>query len=236
MKILGVIPARGGSKRLPGKNIRDLGGRPLLIWTVEVCKDIPEICDILVSTDDEKIANIARDAGALLPWLRPEFLATDEATSKDVALHALNWYQKQVGAVDGLMLLQPTSPFRTVETIRRGIDLFSKHGFRPVVGVSHTTQHPMWSLKRSGIGLEPFLPNGGLHLRSQELPEAFIVNGAFYLINPSDLSRLESFYSDDMIPLIIDNPFEAVDIDNEFDWCVAESICNKFAKSKNIEN
>ena len=95
MRILALIPARGGSKRLPGKNMRQLGGKPLLTWSIDVVKDAPEICDILVSTDDDKIAEIARNANALVPWLRPADLARDKSSSEAVALHALDWYEKE---------------------------------------------------------------------------------------------------------------------------------------------
>ena len=135
MRILVVITARGGSKRLPGKNIRILGEKPLIIWSIDVAKDIPEICDILVSTDDTAIASICTEAGALVPWLRPAELATDTANSIDVVLHALDWYETEKGAVDGILLLQPTSPFRTKKTVLRGIELFSKNEQQPVLGV-----------------------------------------------------------------------------------------------------
>ena len=127
MKILALILARGGSKRLPGKNIRCLGGKPLIVWSIDVTKHIPEICDILVSTDDPAIAAVSKGAGALVPWLRPPELATDTATSVDAALHALDWYEADKGKVDGLLLLQPTSPFRTKETVMRGIAFFKNH-------------------------------------------------------------------------------------------------------------
>ena len=136
MKILAVVTARGGSKRLPGKNVRPLGGIPLLTWSINVASGIPEVCDILVSTDDPAIADIARDAGALVPWLRPAELATDDASSVDVCLHALDWYEAAHGAVDGLLLLQPTSPLRRRATLERGLDAFRAHGGRPVLGVS----------------------------------------------------------------------------------------------------
>lgn len=91
MRILALIAARGGSKRLPGKNIRVLGGKPLIVWSIDAARGIPEICDILVSTDDPAIAAVCSEAGAYVPWLRPEGLATDTASSVDVALHALDW-------------------------------------------------------------------------------------------------------------------------------------------------
>jgi N-acylneuraminate cytidylyltransferase len=224
MKILALITARGGSKRIPGKNIRPLGERPLITWSIDAAKGIPEICDILVTTDDDAIADVARSAGALVPWLRPAELASDTAKSVDVALHALDWYETEKGAVDGLLLLQPTSPFRSRETIARGIALFNQQGRRPVVGISPAGSHPMWCFKVDGMTMKPFVEGGGLHLRSQDLPPAYVVNGAFYLLAPNDLRRQLSFYSEDMLPLIIDHPAESLDIDTEWDWEIAEAV------------
>ena len=132
MKILALVTARKGSKRLHNKNIRLLGNKPLIVWTINSAKNIPEICDILVSTDDQAVMSISKDIGAYVPWLRPVDLATDTASSVDVALHALNWYESERGAVDGILLLQPTSPFRSKETIQRGIELFKKYNCLPV--------------------------------------------------------------------------------------------------------
>ena len=132
MKILALVTARGGSVRLPGKNIRLLGGKPLIYWSIETAQGIPEIIEILVSTDDESIAEASRETGALVPWLRPRELATNEASSVDVALHALNWYEAERTVVDGLLLLQPTSPFRSRNTVLNGISLFEKIGNKPI--------------------------------------------------------------------------------------------------------
>ena len=223
MKILALITARGGSKRIPGKNIRPLGGRPLIVWSIDVAKGIPEICDILVSTDDTTIADVARNAGALVPWLRPAELASDTATSADVALHALDWYESENGTVDGLLLLQPTSPFRSRDTVLRGIRKFRLHQQRFVVGISLAESHPMLCFQVDGEIMRPFI-DGGIHLRSQDLPPAYVDNGAFYLLTPDDLRRSKSFYSDDMIPLEIEKPEESIDIDTEWDWKMAEAV------------
>ena len=223
MKILALITARGGSKRIPGKNIRPLGGRPLIVWSIDVAKGIPEICDILVSTDDATIANVARNAGALVPWLRPEELASDTATSVDVALHALDWYESENGTVDGLLLLQPTSPFRSRDTVLRGIRQFRLHQQRLVVGISLAESHPMWCFQVDGETMRPFIEGGSL-LRSQDLPPAYVDNGVFYLLTPNDLRRSKSFHSDDMIPLEIEKPEESIDIDTEWDWKMAEAV------------
>jgi CMP-N-acetylneuraminic acid synthetase len=224
MRILALITARGGSKRLPGKNIRPLGGKPLIVWSIDVVKDIPEICDILVSTDDPAIAAICSEAGAYVPWLRPASLATDTASSVDVALHALDWYEAERGAVDGLLLLQPTSPFRTKKTVRTGIELFNKNGLQPVLGVSPTHAHPMWTLKTEGEYLVPFMQEHGFGTRSQDLPPALVVNGSFYLISPAELRARRSFVGIKTLPLLIASPQEALDIDTEWDFKMAESV------------
>ncbi len=222
MRILALIPARGGSKRLPGKNIKELGGKPLIHWTIEAAKGAEEICEVLVSTDDEAIAEVARRCGACVPWLRPAALATDTAGSADVALHALGWYQANVGHVDGLLLLQPTSPFRTRDTIRRGIELFVTHGMKPVLGVSLVEKHPMWCMKMHEGTLIPFMSDNGLDLRSQELPPVYVVNGCFYLITPTELMLNVKFQQEGSIPLIINSPHESLDIDTQWDWSLAE--------------
>lgn len=221
MRILALITARGGSKRLPGKNIRILGEKPLIVWSIDIAKDIPEICDILISTDDAAIAAVCAEAGALVPWLRPTELATDTASSVDVALHALDWYEAARNKVDGILLLQPTSPFRTKETVLRGIEIFCLNGLKPVVGVSPTHAHPMWSLKVEGDYLAPFMQEHGMGTRSQDLPPALVVNGSFYLISPAELRVSRSFSGRKTMPLLIESPQEALDIDTDWDWMVA---------------
>jgi CMP-N,N'-diacetyllegionaminic acid synthase len=225
MRILALITARAGSKRVPGKNTRLLAGKPLLAWSVASAQGLPDICDILVSTDDESVAAIARAAGASVPWLRPLELAGDTATSVDVALHALSCYEADNGEVDGLLLLQPTSPFRSRATVVKGLDMFNAaNDLRPVVGVSPAQSHPLWCFRLKEDLLMPFCREGGLHLRSQDLPTAFVVNGAFYLISPHDLRERKSFYSDNMVPLVMEDPRERIDIDTEWDWTLAEFI------------
>jgi CMP-N,N'-diacetyllegionaminic acid synthase len=222
MRILALITARGGSKRLPGKNILVLGGKPLIVWSIDVAKGISEICDILVSTDNPKIAAVSSEAGAFVPWLRPEWLATDTAGSVDVALHALDWYEAEKGAVDGLLLLQPTSPFRTKDTVLKGIQLFRDNPRQSVLGVSPTHVHPMWTFKLDCGYLAPFMQDG-LGTRSQDLPPVFVVNGSFYLISPSELRAGRSFVGERTVPLLLESPLEALDIDTEWDFKVAEA-------------
>jgi CMP-N-acetylneuraminic acid synthetase len=222
LRILALILARGGSKRLPGKNTKLLGDFPLLTWSVNAARGIPEVVDTLISTDDEAIADVGRRAGGMVPWLRPPELATDTAASLDACLHALDWYEGDRGAVDGLLLLQPTSPFRSRASVARGIGLFGANGLRPVVGVSEARSHPLWCFKVEGKRMWPFVDGGGLNVRSQDLPRAYAINGAFYLIKPSTLRATRSFFSDDMLPLTMLDPGEDIDIDTEMDWRLAQ--------------
>jgi N-acylneuraminate cytidylyltransferase len=224
MKLLTIIPARGGSKRVPGKNLRLLGDRPLVQWSIESAKGMQDVSDILLTTDDPLIASAGRAAGATVPWLRPALLATDTASSVDVCLHALDWYEANVQKVDGLLLLQPTSPFRRKESLESGCQLFESHGLRPVVGVSPASSHPMWCFRTCGDSLSPFMPDFRENLRSQDLPPAYTVNGAFYLITPGDLREHRRFLLANTVPLVMDEPEAAVDIDTEWDWQIASAI------------
>ncbi len=226
MKILAIIPARAGSKRLPGKNIRILGGKPLIVWSIDVAKDIPEICDILVTTDDPITMEISKAAGALVPWLRPPELATDTASSVEVALHALDWYEAEKGEVDGLLLLQPTSPFRTHATLRKGIEIFESNPLRGVLAVSSGHAHPMSALKWNRGQLAPYFEDHGFGKRTQDLPNAYYVNGSLYLISPELLRKDKSFVGTAVQPLEVDSWQERLDIDTPSDWALAEKLAN----------
>ena len=229
MKILALILARGGSKRLPGKNIRVLGGRPLIGWSINTGKLIPEVCDILVSTDDPKIQEVAKELGAYSPWLRPKELSTDNSSSVDAALHALEWYESKHGIVDGLLLLQSSSPFRDIEKVKKGVDLFSTHNCDSVLGVSPTHAHPKWTFTIENNILNPFLNNHGLNTRSQDLESAYVINGSFYLISPGTLRKEKSFFVEGAMPLVINSRIESLDIDTEQDWQYAEYCLNNIS-------
>lgn len=218
MRILAVIPARGGSKRLPGKNAKLLGGRPLIVWSINIAKNIPDVCDILVSTDSSSIASISSTAGALVPWLRPSDLATDTATSVDAVLHALDWYESAHGLVDGVMLLQPTSPFRSREMILEGMKQFNQHR-RSVVAVSEVKVDPARCFFIRERDLKMCVPTQD---NTQEA--AYAVNGALYLISPDELRKTRSFFSTTSVPLIVNSHRESLDIDDDFDWWLAKRM------------
>jgi CMP-N,N'-diacetyllegionaminic acid synthase len=224
MRLLALIPARGGSKRLPNKNLLLLGSKPLIAWSIEAAHGLPSICDILVSTDDSTIARAAIEAGAKVPWLRPADLATDVASSVDVALHAIDWYEEVHGKLDGLLMLQPTSPLRSRRTMERGISLFGEGGGRAVIGVAPAATHPMWALKLVDGGLQPWLAESSLQMRSQDLPPAYAVTGAFYLVTPQDLRAHRSFFPPGALPLVAETQRETIDIDTAEDFTLAQAI------------
>jgi N-acylneuraminate cytidylyltransferase/CMP-N,N'-diacetyllegionaminic acid synthase len=228
MKILAIIPARGGSKRLPGKNVKILGGRPLIAWTLQAALDSKVILETLVSTDDPAIAEVAERYGGVVPGLRPAHLATDTASSVDVVLHVLNDFETQHGAVDGVMLLQPTSPFRTAESIRQAVELFQQAPFRPVVSVCPASVHPAWCFRLEDEGMEPFMGWEPLLKRSQDLEPAFTLNGSIYLIAPQVLREQRRFLCSGTIPLVVPDGAESLDIDTEEDWNAAVSAVGEF--------
>ena len=222
MRILAVIPARGGSKRVPGKNVRKLGNKPLINWTIDSALNTPELSAIVVSTDDTQIAEIAQSAGATVPWLRPIKLATDEAKSVDVAIHALDWYEAENGKVDGILLLQPTSPFRTTVTIQKAISLFKNHKGSSIIGVSPVQNHHLYTLEKYGEFLVQYQQQRFLRNRSHNKSQIFAVNGAIYLVSPQEIRSNNSFLSSYLLPVIVESPIEALDIDTEEDFKIAE--------------
>lgn len=226
MKILAIITARSGSKRLPGKNIRQLGGKSLISWSIDSAKGMSEICDVLVSTDSEEIAKVSLEAGAKVPWLRPLELASDTAGSVEVCLHAIDWYEAEYGAVDGLLLLQPTSPFRQATTISRALAYFALEPHRAVVSMSTAASHPMWCYRITGNSITSYIDNGSNFTRSQDLPPALVLNGAIYLIQPDQLRSTRTFSPPNLQPLLIESPWESLDIDTPWDWFIAEQIAD----------
>jgi len=158
MKILGIIPARGGSKGVPGKNIKHLAGKPLISFSIDAAKD-SSLSKVIVSTDDEQIAAVARELGADVPFLRPDFLASDTAKSLDVSRHALLTMEKSDNLqYDAIMLLQPTTPFRTTEDINQAIELLiANPDADSVISVVDVQGHHPARMKylESGILIDP---------------------------------------------------------------------------------
>lgn len=224
MNILALIPARGGSKRVPNKNIRNLGNKPLINWTIESALSTPELSNVIVSTDDSNIAEIAKSAGACVPWLRPKKLAADESNSVDVAIHAIDWYEEEIGKLDGVLLLQPTSPFRTIETIQKTINLFKEFEGSSLIGVSPTRNYPLYKLGKEDKFLVPYPFQADSSIKSKEVSQIYEINGAIYLISPNELRSRHSFIGSYLLPVITNSPIESLDLDTEWDFKIAEKF------------
>ena len=230
MHILALVPARKGSKRIKDKNKKVLLDKPLIEWTIEAGKSLDEITQVLVSTDDPEIMEIAKKSGVLAPWLRPDHLSEDKTSTVDVIFHALDWYESNISKIDGVLLLQPTSPFRSPETLLRGIDLFKKHPTSSIIGVSKIRQHPSWAYKLLNGTLINFMSDQSVPIRSQDLEIAYFPTGSFYLTSPEVLRRDKSFLSQITIPLVVDSFEESIDIDTPEDFRIAELCALNFIK------
>jgi CMP-N,N'-diacetyllegionaminic acid synthase len=199
--ILGLITARGGSKSIPRKNVLDVAGKPLIAWTIEAAFASESLDRTIVSTDDHEIAEVCRDWGAEVPFIRPPELARDDSSHHSVAVHALQWLENQEGLrPEYLMLLQPTSPLRKAEDIDGAIRFARERQADSVVGVGESERHP-YLLQRitSDSTLVGFIADaprpGSVSIRRQVLPPAYFVNGAIYLIKPDLLRNLKTFLS-----------------------------------------
>lgn len=222
---IAIIPARGGSKRLPGKNLLMLGGRPLIDWTLRVACAEKGLRRVIVSTDDPVIAETAVRFGGEVPWLRSAETSTDTASSIDVVREVLQRLQADEGRLpEAVMLLQPTSPFRSAETVRRAIELFS--GTREsVISVGPAANHPQWCFRVDQDGrLQGWPETGNPAIRSQDLPPVYALNGSLYLASVDTLQDRNSFYSEHTRALIVDSEIESIDIDTSFDMLVAEAV------------
>lgn len=219
-RILGLIPARAGSKGIIGKNTIDLAGKPLIAYTIEAAINSHYIDNVIVSTDGEHIAEVAKAYGAAVPFLRPAEYASDTAKTIDVLLHALNELSAHGEQYQILCLLQPTSPLRTSEDIDKAIECFVAHGQRGLVSVSEATDHPLLlrSIETSGV-LKSLLDKNST-CRRQDMPSFYRVNGAIYLNQVSELNP-EISLNDNPIPFILDKT-HAIDIDDILDLKVAE--------------
>ena len=192
--VAALIPARGGSKTIPRKNIVPVGGKPLIAWTIEAALGSKLLDRVYVSTDDEEIAAVARWHGAEVPFLRPDELAGDEAGSLGVALHALDWMAAHGGEPDYLLFLQPTSPLRTTEDIDAAIRVAEERSADAVIGVCEAAPHP-WLARRISEEsvVSDFFPLAEKPVRRQDYPPAYWINGAIYLNRAAVLRRARTF-------------------------------------------
>lgn len=225
MRVLAVIPAREGSKRLPGKNTRQLFNKPLIAWTIEFAKSIPWFTDIEVSTESEEIAAVGASHGIQIRRLRPTKLASDEATSIDVVLDVLHWKRSSNQEFDAVALLQPTTPVRFMQRWDAAYDLLKRGDCDGVIGVSLADTHPYNLFRNSVDGyLESWVANPANVTRSQDYPPAYAVNGSLYLITVESLIEQRTFFPIKCRPVLCLENVENIDIDTSFDWHVAEML------------
>ncbi|GAI03486.1 unnamed protein product [marine sediment metagenome] len=222
-KVVAIIPARGGSKGVPRKNIRDLAGKPLIAYTIEAAKKSGYVDRLIVSTDDEEIATISKSYGVEVPFMRPAELATDEAPTLSVIQHAVKFLEIEGSKIDIVIILQPTSPLRGGARIDEAVKKLVGTGADSVVTVCKVKHHPFWSYTAKGDRLYPFSEEGINVSRHQDLPEVYALNGAVYVVRRDVLFDQNSLFGRDTRAIIM--PYEeSVDIDDYFDLFVVEMV------------
>lgn len=221
---LGIIPARGGSKGLPGKNIRTLNGKPLIAYTIEEAKKSKYIDRIIISTEDSEIARIGKDYGAELPFERPDYLAQDTSTTNEVILHALNYLKEKENYVPYyICLLQCTSPLRSASDIDGTIEKLIETGRDASVSVSEAGVNPYWTNVFNGDKLEYFLEEGKKILKRQDLPKIFQINGSVYVVKTSIFLKEKTLEPENITGFVM-NTENSIDIDSIIDFKLAELI------------
>ena len=231
INILGLLAARGGSKGIPGKNIRSLCGRPLLAWAAQAIIQAQGISRSICSTDDESIAKVARECGLQVPFIRPDILATDEASIVDVIQHALVSVDSPSKPFTHILLVQATTPTVTAQDVEEAIVLLhNKKADTVITGFPARVAHPalMFTLDHTSK-VSWLLANNHYTKRRQDFPEVFIRTGLLYLISTRVLRERNSIYGDHIHTMIIDEN-RAITIDEEEDFLRAERIMSNQAK------
>jgi CMP-N,N'-diacetyllegionaminic acid synthase len=232
MKILCIIPARGGSKGVPGKNIKLLGGKPLLAYTSEMALQSKLLTEVIVSTEDAQIIEVARSLGLKVPFIRPLELAQDSTPTIDVIIHALEWYQKKGVVFDAICLLQVTSPFRTLAFLDQAITTFIAKGCDSLVSVQKVPHeyNPHWVFEENSEGnLQLATGENEIISRRQELPVAYHRDGSIYITKTEVLLTAHSLYGKS-ISFIESDPDFYVNIDTLQDWEKAEEMIQNTSK------
>ncbi len=225
--ILAVIPARGGSKGLPGKNIMQCGGKPLIEWSIAVARECLFFDEVIVSTDDSAIAEIAVAAGATVPFLRPADLASDEANIIDVLLDLFVKIERGSKHQDIVVLLQPTSPLRTTEDITGALKLYFEKSANAVVSVCEVDHHPYWMNELPpDVRMDGFLREEAIHTPRQQLPRYYRLNGALYIANIGWLKKSRSFFGENTFAYIMQRE-HSIDIDHKIDFQLAEFLLSE---------
>jgi CMP-N,N'-diacetyllegionaminic acid synthase len=223
--VLAIVPARSGSKGLKDKNIKRMNGKPLLAYTIEEAIKSNAFKEIIVSTDSEAYADIAREFGAHVPFLRSDALADDSASTNDVITEVLGWVE--TGEVKQFMLLQPTSPLRTANDIISALNLFAEKKANAVVSLCEVDHSPLYTgFVPDNLCIDRFL-NKDISYRRQDLPKYYRLNGAIYLADIDYFLRYKNFYEEKCFAYIMDKR-RSVDIDDEFDFQLASFLLRSF--------
>lgn len=228
MNLLIVIPARGGSKGIPHKNIKELNGKPLIAYSIDVARQLTTDENICVSTDDDAIIAVVEDYGLKVPFKRPADLATDHAGTNGVLLQALDFYEEQGYHYDVIVLLQPTSPFRKAESLKEAISLYTPD-IDMVVSVKEAATNPYYNSFEENIeGLLVISKGDGTIERRQDAPKVWEFNGSIYVINTDRLKKVGLLKLNRIKKYVMDS-FHSIDLDTMFDWQMAEYvISNRF--------
>lgn len=216
-----IIPARGGSKGIPRKNIVNLLGKPLIAYAIEAAQKSKYVDKIIVSTDDVEIRDVSLKYGAEVPYLRPKNISEDASKSIDVVLHAINYFKDSI--YDYVVLLQTTSPLRTQFDIDMAIEKIINEDAKSLVSVCEVSENPVLMRVISENKLQPIIKFNGDNLRRQELPTVYKFNGAIYVNSTEMLLNEKQFVNEDTIPFIMEKE-KSIDIDNDFDLKLAEII------------
>lgn len=223
MKILVIIPARGGSKGIPHKNIKPLNGKPLIHYTIDEAREIVGDEDICVSTDDPEIIKCVEDYGLKVPFVRPEELATDTAGTYEVLLHALTFYEKQGRHYDVVLLLQNTSPFRKAEQIKEAFKLYTPD-VDMVVSVKECAANPYYCVfEENSEGYLHVCKGDGIIFRRQDAPTVYEYNGAIYIMNAETLRTTHMHKMQKRVKYVMDEK-SSFDLDTMWDWQMAEMM------------
>ena len=221
---LAIIPARGGSKGIPGKNIKEIANKPLIAWTIEHAKKSRYINKLIVSTDDSSIAEVAKSFGCDVPFLRPKNLSTDESHRNEYIRHTLDKFSEY----DHLVILQPTSPLRDVNHIDEAIDFYLNKKSPACVSVCEQKPSPHWMFSmKENKKLKPILRNP-IFSRRQDIENFYCLNGAIFIINAKffmESTEPDPFLTEQTIGFKMD-ALSSIDIDDQLDWFIAEKILN----------
>ena len=225
--ILVIIPARGGSKGIPGKNLKKLGGKPLIAYPIELAKSIKEINKVVVSTDSKKIAGVAKKYGAEVPFIRPANLAKDNVPTLPVLQHCVSFLEKRGYKADLIILLYPTCPFITKQTVKKAISLLKTKKCNSVLSVEEDYGR-FWVYNKLRKKHVPFYPKK--RLNRQYYKPLLRENGAIYFSNYSVIMKKKKLIDDKSVKFIVMNPNEMSDLDTLEDWKDAEKRINKNRK------